>query len=176
MFVKGFTLLELLLTLAVLAVGLNVAVFTNRDFNDRRLFVSDTATVMRALQFARTYALLSQRTVSLCPSADGLSCNGKNYADGWLVFSERPATANATLDVTDPSERVLSVQAALSQQIQIVARNLKHIRFLPNGRSSRAGRLVVCHTSNPLYRIAAIVTTGGLIRRDTVSDANGCET
>ncbi|EAQ95817.1 GspH/FimT family pseudopilin [Congregibacter litoralis] len=82
---KGFTLIELMITLVVLAILLGVGV---PSFNLLRLN-SNTAALANdfasALNLARSEAVTRAEQVEVCPSSDGATCTG-NWTQGWIVI------------------------------------------------------------------------------------------
>ncbi len=83
---KGFTLLELMATMAVIAVGASLAIpsFTSMVKSSR--LTSSSNDFIAALNGARNEAIrLSQRVV-VCHSINGSVCQTGTWADGWIAF------------------------------------------------------------------------------------------
>jgi type IV fimbrial biogenesis protein FimT len=101
----GFTLIELIVTISVAAILMAIAIPAFDSFvkNDR-----DSAQVNSlsySMNYARSEAVKRDLAtgVSVCPSADGLTCNGTAWASGWLVFYIDPTTAAVTPLQTVPT-------------------------------------------------------------------------
>ena len=103
---RGFTLIELMVGLAILAIVMRLAVpgitqmyKTNRVQTEASQFVSD-------LQLARAEAIRRGLPVSVCPSTNGTSCvaNSSNWHAGWMVFFDR--SGNCSVDTGDTALRV----------------------------------------------------------------------
>lgn len=84
---KGFTLIELLVSLSVLAIVVSIAApsFKQQIKNNKSITLVDE--FVSALNFARVEAVKRAHRVSLCPSADGISCAGNDdWSKGWIAF------------------------------------------------------------------------------------------
>jgi len=89
--ILGFSLIELMVALAVLAIVLGIAVpsFQKQIINNKSLTFGDE--FAQALNFARSEAVKTARRVSICASSDGETCTG-TWADGFIVFQDNAAT------------------------------------------------------------------------------------
>ena len=85
---RGFTLIELLVTVAVLVVLLVVGVPEYRRMTENNRQVAAINTIIGDLNLARTEAVKQGRTVTLCGSTDGATCNTANWESGWIVFTD----------------------------------------------------------------------------------------
>lgn len=94
---RGFSLLELMITITVVAILLAIAVPSFRDVIRRNQVSSASNELLAGLSYARTEAITRGQLVSMCPSADGASCtaNGKAYEPGWLVYTYPAGAASA---------------------------------------------------------------------------------
>jgi type IV fimbrial biogenesis protein FimT len=84
---RGFTLLELMITLVLAAVVLGLGVPSFRDFQrNNRLTVSANDMLSLAIS-SRNEALRRQAVVSLCPSANPTSASATcGTGSGWISF------------------------------------------------------------------------------------------
>ena len=105
----GFTLLELLITLAISAILIGLAVPSLKSFMGDSELTSTSNEFVHSLQTARSEAIKRAGPVGLCPSAAPLAdepvCSGTDYAAGWIVFAD--ADGNGSRETTD--EVVLQV-------------------------------------------------------------------
>ncbi|MEY4642226.1 MAG: hypothetical protein RLZZ227_2220 [Pseudomonadota bacterium] len=88
--IRGYTLLELLVVLALVAVFASMAIpGWGRTLQARtgEIVIHELA---RTMNFARAAAVTNGSIVTLCRSGDGLACNG-NWEDGLLLFTDANA-------------------------------------------------------------------------------------
>ncbi|WP_058835266.1 GspH/FimT family pseudopilin [Luteimonas abyssi] len=82
---RGFTLVELMVTIAILAIVIAIA-FPNFEGTMRSNRVATTTNeLIASLSLARVEALRSPGGAGICASADGTACSG-TWNDGWLVW------------------------------------------------------------------------------------------
>jgi type IV fimbrial biogenesis protein FimT len=85
----GFSLIELMVTIAVLAIVLSIAAPSFQAFVRNNRMTSVANELVSALNLARSEAVRRGKTVTVCQSdanAATPSCNGTSWTDGWLVF------------------------------------------------------------------------------------------
>ena len=107
----GFTLIELMVTLSVLAILLAIAIPNFQSFVLNSRLTATTNDLVSALAVARSEAVKRATRVTVCKSADSGAASptcsaGANWQDGWIVFVDS-ATAG-TVDGTD-SDNILRV-------------------------------------------------------------------
>lgn len=83
--VRGFTLVELMVTVAILAVLLGFAIPGFNGIIARNRLVAVANEVVGALQLGRMEAMRRNRPAILCPSTNGTTCNGTNWGR-FIVF------------------------------------------------------------------------------------------
>lgn len=94
---RGFTIIELMVTVVILSVITAFAVPAMRDFIQRGQATAVTSELLTALSMARSEALRSVKRVSLCASSDGATCTNDGFANGFIVFIDQstPRDVNA---------------------------------------------------------------------------------
>lgn len=111
----GVTLVELLVTLAVLAVLLGLAVpsFANL-MRDNRLATASNG-LLGTLLYARSEAIKRGHRVTACVSVDQEQCTpGSQWHQGWIVFADPNGNG-----VRDAGEVLLRVEAARADPLTI---------------------------------------------------------
>ena len=119
----GFTLLETLAALAIVALLVMVAAPSWGAWQQRRQLQAEAEALWSSLALARAQALMRQQRVTLCPSAGGLACEPSDAAQGawhvgWLVFEDRNRNG-----VREADEPVLQQRAASPRGVQIIGRS-----------------------------------------------------
>ena len=172
---RGLTLIELMVTLAVLAVVVAIGVpsFNTMIANSRSLTLGeDMAT---ALNFARVEAVKRGARVSLCGSTDGAECKG-TFADSWLVVVDS-AAADDTAAVT--VDTVLRQWKAPGTNEAVVATQggnaVTFIRFTRKGMLGRsANGAVTVNASASSCTTARDVTVGAAGLLNMSKSTTGC--
>lgn len=85
--IRGFTMVEMMITLVVLSILAGMAAPAMRDFIRRSQATANANTLLTTLATARSEAIRRSGRVTVCPSSDGTSCGG-TWKDGWIVFND----------------------------------------------------------------------------------------
>lgn len=90
---RGFTLVELMVTIAVLAVLVAIAFPSfEATLRSNRVATSNNA-LLGALSMARSEAVRNTRGGGVCASADGEGCNG-TWSNGWIAFADNDGSGD----------------------------------------------------------------------------------
>lgn len=104
----GFSLVELMVVIAIVATLLVIALPSFRDTLNRNRIATESNDLISALNLARNEAITRTVPVSICPSSNSTACLGggtaADWGNGWIVFVDQ-GTAG-TLDGTDSVLRV----------------------------------------------------------------------
>jgi type IV fimbrial biogenesis protein FimT len=103
---SGFTLLELLGVMALLAGLATLALPSMAGFLSRRQVQSAAESLVADLRLARSEAIRRGLIVGVCASSDGATCAATAaWVEGWLVFVDRDGNRRR-----DAGEELLRVQ------------------------------------------------------------------
>ncbi len=176
--VKGFTLVELMVALAILAILVMAAAPTFNATLKRNRIESQLKDLSSHVKLARSEAISRSRTVTMCRSSDQTTCSTAapvgNWSIGWITFLD--INGNATIDADDI---VLRVHEGLGRNILTVSDanpipgNVGDIQFTRNGVNTRV-TFQMCEDGgdNTMARALIMELTGRLMW-STDSDSNG---
>lgn len=106
----GFTLLELMIVLALAAVIFAIGSPSFNDFRRNNRLTGIANDFLGAIQTARTEAIKRQVSAAVCPSDDGTSCTTGNFR-GWIAFVDSNNDCSRTTD--DATEPLLRVETRI---------------------------------------------------------------
>ncbi len=115
---SGFTLLELMVGVAVAAVLLTIGLPSFSSSIKKNQGVTDANGLLALLTMARSEAIKRDQTVTLCASADGASCdsNASNWTEGYCMYvsasSSSTCSAATALRAAAPLATASSVSAS----------------------------------------------------------------
>lgn len=83
---NGFTIIELLFTLAIVAVLVGIGIPSMRDFFKNDRLVTQINTLVGHLAYARSEAVTRHAPVVICASGTQTSCSTNDWSSGWIIF------------------------------------------------------------------------------------------
>lgn len=171
---QGFSLVELLITIAVIAIVLTVGVPALNDTlkNNRLIAVYNQLNGLAA--FARAEATkrnLPTINVTLCKSKDNKNCANASTGFNVIVFVNRDGDANVDIDDT-----LLKSVPITDQDIEInisgFADNLIHFTSTgtPIIASDKIGKLMICDERGNAHANGMIMNISGQMRQAQASE------
>jgi len=107
---RGFSLIEVLVTLAIAGVLLAVALPSFKEIMASSNMASTNNALVYSVQMARSVSMERLVPAGVCtsstPMADDASCNGGSYNDGWIVYADDDGngTRDAGEDILDRTD------------------------------------------------------------------------
>lgn len=194
---RGFTLLELLVTIVIASIVLALAVpsFQSLTLNGQRTTAINE--MLQAIQFARAQAVTLRVPVTICRSSSATSSTpacaaGAGWENGWIVFTDRGATVG-TLQADDANadingdgsvtalDAVLIAHEPLPASTTTLRGNgvaatgtVNRISFSAAGITTNAGSIVYCDRRglSDANSKVLVVSTGGRVRSTSPGDAS----
>lgn len=130
---QGFTLIELMIVLMIIAVVLVIAGpgFMTANLNTR--LKSSSNAMMSSVYTARGEAIKRNVPIRLCASADGSTCAASgDWEQGWVVL--------------DPNDVVLEKHAPLPAGYKMTSTGGLTLTFQPSGLASTMSTVKICRS------------------------------
>lgn len=157
----GFTLIELMVTIGILAIVLSVGIPSYRGIVMDNRLASQANLFATSIKLARSNAVKFQRNATVCASANFdaavPTCSAStDWSSGWIVWVDKDrdstADANEIIAVNGPIHR--------SSELKSTSAN----RFTYDGRgfaATAAGELTLCDSrSGEMGRVIKVNATG----------------
>ena len=126
----GFTLYELMVTVAIVGVVLAFGVPNMRQFNQNAKMTSTANDLHAAFHLARSESSREKTNITVCPSDDGATCGADvTWDQGYIVFVDLDGDI-----AVDGDDTILRAQPAIAAGITLkVANDAKYFSFAPTG-------------------------------------------
>jgi type IV fimbrial biogenesis protein FimT len=153
----AFTLVELLIAIAILAILMGIAVPAYNEMTLGSKLRSQANDLVAGAVLARSEAIKRNSAVRMCVSADGASCITGGWEQGWVVFHD--ADDDGALDT---GEAVLLQHQAAASGFKITG-TVASVRFQGTGVGATQATLTVCRATPSVggqERVVNITVTG----------------
>ncbi len=134
---RGFTLIEMMVTIALLAILIALVTPSFRDLLRDNRAAAQANALVGSLMLARSEAIKRNVPVVVCRSNTGTSCAGSEWEDGWILWPD--TDRDGALDPDDGDgipeageEMILQVQEPLEGGFDLGATGAA-ITYRPDG-------------------------------------------
>lgn len=140
---RGFTLIEAMISIAVMAILMTIAVPSFKDASLRSQLRASANDLVASAHLARSEAIKRNAVITMCVSSDGASCaTSGGWEQGWII---RGTTT-------------LRRQAAAPSGVIITAGGITSLSFQPTAAGATAAAFRVCRATPTAGREERVIT------------------
>jgi type IV fimbrial biogenesis protein FimT len=169
---RGLTLIEAVMTMAVLAICTAIAVPSYRTLIQRQRVDTAMHLLTTHMTSARMTAVTRRSPTAVCPSDGHGACRqDSDWTYGWLMFLDRDGNGKPD----DPLDILRDERAPSDPAMRILSSGgRKRLRYLPDGRSSGSNlRVRLCY--NDQLKGEIVVNNAGRVRSARPKDSVPCD-
>ena len=166
----GFTLMEALVAMAIVAIGLGLAVPAYSNAAAATHAGAARVDLAESLFTALNHSTLTETQVVVCSSNDGVACSGSaDWSRGWIAFADidgnRIHGSNETLLRRHPHLEGGTHLRSTTQRTRIV--------FQPHGGASAGSNVTftLCDSRGPAKATTVVLANSGRLRQGTPTAA-----
>ncbi|GAB1261381.1 GspH/FimT family pseudopilin [Aurantivibrio plasticivorans] len=178
--ISGFTIIELMIALSVIAVAITIGVPSMTTLIQNNRQVSSVNQLVGFISLARSEAVSLSSAVSMCASSDGATCDTNNWELGGLMFKGSAVsghTPNAVdiLKIIEPQASGTTLRRRASSSTVPAGYNAGYLRYQANGRLSDAdaSSFVLCDDRGAPHARGVNINGIGQVRLARDSDNDG---
>ena len=160
---KGFTVIELMVTLSITAILLSLGVPAFQDFSSRQRMNASISALHSDLLYGRSQAIYRNTQVVACPGSPSGGCTeSTDWTVGWIIFGD----SNTDRQHQDGEDLLRHTQGLDNIMIHSsIGRT--NFRFYPNGTTPGSnGSFSLCGLGGPEHARKLVISNLGRIRRD----------
>jgi type IV fimbrial biogenesis protein FimT len=153
----GYSLIELLLVIGLMGLLLSLATPHWAGLQQRWAVRDLAQRYQSSLQWARSMAMQSGQSTTVCPSQDGRQCSTSGLEQGWIVFQ-------------GPTDAIQVLQDGSPTPVDGLRTHYGHrtlpIAFAPNGLVEGMGlrQILLCVRAQPNASLGLIINQTGRAR------------
>lgn len=164
--ILGFTLVELMVSVAMLSILLVIAVPSYQSLMINNRLATQTNQFVSTLTLARSESVKRGSRVTVCKSSNQAGCaTGGAWTQGWIVFVD--ADNDAAVDI---GEQILQVHGSMATGVTLTGNALvkDYVSYVSSGAAQQnsgalqTGTLTVCHAQSGGARKLTINNAGRL--------------
>lgn len=168
---RGFTLIELMVTLGVVAILVAIAAPSFQLVIEKIRVQTAKDRILSLVMAARSDAVSRGSPITICPSMNQSTCSG-SWSNGLIYFVDN--NSDRTMDVGDELLKVLTDVVPVDYGVGLISVVSTVFQFDSQGRALERGTFVVCGPfSGSLTARGVIINLSGGIRRARDSGSDG---
>jgi type IV fimbrial biogenesis protein FimT/type IV fimbrial biogenesis protein FimU len=173
--VKGFTLIEVLITLSILGIITAIAMPNISDFIIKTRVDNEISSLHRLILNARNAAVNTGKNVTVCPLSNNI-CSTNWKAELTVFTNETNTLADNKVYNDDDDEKSIKVRSAIMDS-DTLSYDDTLIIFSPTGRAVSGGNstFTYCPSSNKLLARSLYISLSGRVYASEDSDNNGID-
>jgi type IV fimbrial biogenesis protein FimT len=153
----GFTLFELLMTVALAAIILTIGLPSFSNILARNRQHIEINALFHAMHLARKESIRRREVMTVCSSSDQRTCSGRlDWSTGWILFNN---TDRDSPPQVDPGEAVVMVHG-VDESVRVSA-NRRAFTLRATYRRATNGTLVFCERNDRIPARALVVSYTG---------------
>lgn len=154
---RGVSLYELLVTLAVIAIVLTVGIPSFADVLARQRQRTELDALFHAVHLAKKESIVRNRIVTICASRDAVQCDSStDWSGGWLMFENTDKDEPARVDDGEPILR----QHVVEPTVQLKS-NRRSYTFRSTQKRATNGTIVACDRASRILPRALVLSYTG---------------
>jgi type IV fimbrial biogenesis protein FimT len=162
---SGVTLIELMVTISIVGILMAIGVPSYKYVTNANRVASEVNGLLGDMQFARAEAIKEGRTVTVCTSTNGTSCDtgvsNTGWQEGWIVFSDP-----TNIGTRDNTETIWRVQGPFKAADTFTNNATNTVTFNRAGFAPAANALTITlhdKTSNSKWTRCLNISTVGML-------------
>ena len=168
---RGFTLIEALAVVAILATGLGLGLPALGTVVEQHRLTTSMHLVSADMAMARSAAITRREAVVVCPGLPATGCSGdRDWSRGWLVF--RDPDGNRQPDAPDDLLRASTAPAEGSSGLRLSSTRAA-LRYQPSGLAAHSN-LTVNACAHGQLRGKVVVNRLGRVRTERPERGTPC--
>lgn len=159
---KGFTLIELMVAIGLMALMLSMAIPALDQFTTSARQTGAINDFVSSLHIARSTAITTNYRTTVCASAGRATCEAVSWDQGWIVFGDRDSD-----QVVDGNEVIVAASDGIDGLSIQSGEFGQFLMYRPNGRvmnasiNGNSGQFTVCDRRGAQYAKVLIVDLSG---------------
>ncbi|CAA0126283.1 Uncharacterised protein [Halioglobus japonicus] len=169
---SGFTLIEAMVTLSVVAVLLSTGVPSFSAMIKNNRLATENHALRAVLGTARFEAKAQRAPVTVCRSTNTIDCSAGNWGDGYIAFIDLDGDSHR-----DDDEQLLEQRVQENQGIELSYSQPSNIlQFDSNGNTADSnGTFTFCDDRGAVAARGLIVSVIGVVRAAVVPQSEGSD-